>query len=192
MDRRRSASIALALLALGSSHAISAVGRTPGTANVSDTGEASYSVPIFRPPGTNGMTPQLALVYGHRNGATSVGAGWGITGLSAITRCPKSWAADGQSREPRNDYSDRFCLDGNKLRLTSGTYGNAGATYQTEIETFARITSFGIAGNGPTNFTVVDRNGVSLSQVAQWIFVGARRFTEHAGHHRLSAGWCWR
>lgn len=90
-----------------------------------------------------------------------LGAGWGISGLSAITRCPKIWAADGELRESRNDYSDRFCLDGNKLRLTSGTYGNAGATYQTELETFARVTSSGIAGNGPTNFTVVDRNGVT-------------------------------
>ena len=48
------------------------------------------------------------------------------------------------------DSQDRFCLDGNKLRLTSNPsskpYGSDGATYQTEIETFARITSFGTAG----------------------------------------------
>jgi RHS repeat-associated protein len=63
-------------------------------------------------------------------------------------------------RETRNDYSDRFCLDGNKLRLVSGTYGNAGATYQTEIETFSRITSYGVAGNGPTHFIVERKDGL--------------------------------
>jgi Salmonella virulence plasmid 65kDa B protein len=106
-----------------------AAGRTPTIADVSPTGEASYSVPIFTPPGTRGMTPQLAIVYGHRSGGTLLGAGWSIAGLSAITRCPKIWAADGALRDVRNDNSDRFCLDGNKLRLVSGAYGGGGATY---------------------------------------------------------------
>ncbi len=143
-----------------SSQALGAVGRTPGTTDVSATGEASYSVPIFAPPGTHGMTPSLALVYGHRSGTTLVGAGWSIAGLSAISRCPKIWAADGEQRDVRNDFSDRFCLNGNKLRLTSGTYGNDGATYQTEIETFARVTSLGTAGNGPANFLVEGKDGL--------------------------------
>ena len=106
------------------------------------------------------MTPSLALVYGHRSGSTLVGAGWSIAGLSAISRCPKIWAADGEQRDVRNDLLDRFCLNGNKLRLTSGTYGNAGATYQTEIETFARVTSLGAAGNGPANFLVEGKDGL--------------------------------
>jgi RHS repeat-associated protein len=164
MDRIKNASIALALLAfIPGTQTIAAVGHTPGSANVSDTGEASYTIPILTPRGTNGMTPNLALVYGHRSGSTLLGAGWGISGLSAITRCPRNFAADGESREPRNDYSDRFCLDGNKLRWTSGGffYGGAGTTYQTEIETFARITANGAVGNGPASFTVVDRNGVT-------------------------------
>lgn len=160
MDLRRSAASAWVVIAfVFASQTFAAAGRTPGSPNVSDTGEASYAVPIFTPPGTNGMTPGLALVYGHRSSNTSLGAGWGISGLSTITRCAKIWAADGELREPRNDYSDRFCLDGNKLRRTSGTYGNAGATYQTELETFVRVTSNGVAGNGPASFTVVDRNG---------------------------------
>ncbi len=150
----------LLLLIAGTSTVLAAVGRTPGAANVSDSGEASYSIPIFAPPGTHGMTPQLALVYGHRSGSTLLGAGWSIAGLSAIARCPKNWAADGELRDARNDLSDRFCLDGNKLRLVSGTYGNAGATYQTEIESFARITSYDVAGNGPAHFIVERKDGL--------------------------------
>lgn len=140
--------------------AATAVGHTRGAANVSDSGEASYSIPIFTPPGAHGMKPQLAIAYRHRSGSTLLGAGWSIAGLSAISRCPKVWAADGELRDIRNDYQDRFCLDGNKLRLVSGTYGNAGATYRTEIETFSRITSYGAAGNGPAYFTVERKDGL--------------------------------
>jgi hypothetical protein len=137
-----------------------AVGRTPGNADVSPIGEASYSIPITAPPGTHGMTPGMALVYGHRNSGTLVGAGWSIAGLSAISRCQRTWAADGAPRDVRNDASDRFCLNGNKLRLTGGTYGQPSATYQTEIETFSRVTSYGAAGNGPAYFFVEAKDGL--------------------------------
>ncbi|MBP9592354.1 MAG: VCBS repeat-containing protein, partial [Steroidobacteraceae bacterium] len=59
----------------------------------------------------------------------------------------------------RNDALDRFCLDGNKLRLFSGTYGAAGSEYRTEVETFARIRAYGTAGNGPAYFVVERKDG---------------------------------
>jgi RHS repeat-associated protein len=136
---------------------IAAVGRTPGSADVSQSGEATYSIPIFAPPGTHGMTPKMALVYNHRSSSTLLGAGWSIAGLSAISRCPKIYGADGEMRDVRNDSQDRYCLDGNKLRLTSGTYQWHGATYQTEIETFARITGYVGAGS---NFLVEGKDGL--------------------------------
>lgn len=40
--------------------AFAAVGRSATSANVSSSGESSYSIPIIVPPGTHGMTPQLA------------------------------------------------------------------------------------------------------------------------------------
>lgn len=137
-----------------------AVGRMQGMSSVSKSGEATYSIPIVVPPGTRGMTPQLALVYGHRNASTLLGSGWGIAGLSAISRCGRTWAADGEARDVRNDYSDRFCLDGNKLRLTGGTYGYPAATYQTEIATFTYVTSNGTVGNGPISFVAETSNGL--------------------------------
>lgn len=161
MSTRTIGYVALILFALlVPTQAFAAVGRTAVSVDVSQSGEGTYAIPIFAPPGTHGMTPSLALVYGHRNDSTLLGAGWSIAGLSAITRCQKVWAADGEARDVRNDYSDRFCLNGNKLRLVSGTYGNPGATYQTEIETFARITSFGTAGNGPATFVVEAKDGL--------------------------------
>lgn len=155
--------ISIALFGLEAS-GVDLAGRTPTAFDVSQSGEAVYSIPISAPPGTNGMTPQLALVYNSRTAGGSAGAGWDIAGLSAISRCPRTVAADGGNRNVRNDSQDRFCLDGNKLRLTSNPssqpYGSDGATYQTEIETFSRITSLGAAGFGPAAFKVERKDGL--------------------------------
>lgn len=137
-----------------------AVGRTAGAAAVSPSGEAQYTVPIFAPPGTAGMTPQLALSYGSHGGDALLGVGWSVAGLSAIYRCDKTWAQDGAPSNVLNDNTDRFCRDGLQLKLSGGTYGQPGAEYRTEIETFARITSSGTAGNGPASFTVEQKDGL--------------------------------
>lgn len=143
-----------------SASAWSAAGRTPTSVDVSSSGEARYSVPIFAPPGTAGMTPQLALSYGSRGGDGWLGVGWSVAGLSAIHRCNKTWAQDGAPNNVQNDATDRFCRDGNQLKLFSGTYGQPGAEYRTEIETFARIKSSGTAGTGPASFTVEQQDGL--------------------------------
>ncbi len=57
--------------------------------------------------------------------------------------------------------SDGYCLNGNRLRLTTGSYGIAGSTYQTEIADFSNVTANGTAGNGPAYFTVQARNGLT-------------------------------
>ncbi|MCX7054479.1 MAG: FG-GAP-like repeat-containing protein, partial [Proteobacteria bacterium] len=137
-----------------------AVGRTAGAFEVNGGGEAVYSIPFAAPPGVRGLTPQLALVYSHRSGQTIAGAGWGIAGVSAITRCASTVVQDQVARNVRNDSLDRFCLNGNKLRLISGSYGVAGSEYRTELETYQRIKAFGLAGNGPQYFIVEGRDGL--------------------------------
>lgn len=138
-----------------------AVGHTPTSFSVSPSGEANFTVPIFAPAGIRGLAPQLAFTYSHRAGAGSawMGTGWEISGLSAITRCPKTWAQDGVSRGVGFYAGDRFCLDGQQLKLVSGSYGVAGSVYATEIETFARITAYGVAGYGPAYFVVERKDG---------------------------------
>ncbi|MCF6262640.1 MAG: FG-GAP-like repeat-containing protein, partial [Xanthomonadales bacterium] len=59
--------------------------------------------------------------------------------------------------------TDRFCLDGQRLLLVEGIYGEDGAEYRTEIDGIARIYSYGTAGNGPSRFTVERKDG-STSQ----------------------------
>ena len=93
-------------------------------------------------------------------GDALLGFGWSIAGLSAIYRCDKTWAQDGAPRNVQNDANDRFCRDGQQLKLVSGTYGQSGAEYRTEIESYARIVSSGTAGNGPASFTVEEAGGL--------------------------------
>jgi YD repeat-containing protein len=139
-----------------------AVGRTPGIYSVSPGGEATYTVPLFAPPGAAKMSPKLALNYGHRAGGWWLGEGWGISGLSAITRCPKTWAQDGLSREVKLDLTDRYCLDGAQLKSFLLAYGTDGALYRTEIEQYASIESKDVAGvtGGPGYFTVRTKDGL--------------------------------
>ena len=162
---RRLLGVALAVSALwgfGTSSALAAAGRTATSYEVSNTGEAQYTVPLSLPVGVRGLKPDLAFTYSHRSGGSGwLGAGWELSGLSAIARCPKTWATNGASVNVKLDATDRFCLDGQQLMLeTAGaTYGANGTVYRTEMESYSRITSYGTAGTGPAYFYVETKDG---------------------------------
>jgi RHS repeat-associated protein len=149
-----------------SANALAAVGRTPGQFGVSATGSAQYTIPIWTPPGVRGVQPHLALVYDSQSPHGIMGPGWTLGGLSRISRCNRTYAQDGTSEAVTLTYADAFCLDGNRLRLTSSetlsTYGQASTTYQTEIANFSNVTaSSTLAGNGPAYFTVQGKDGLT-------------------------------
>ena len=159
--RRNCAIAALAAMLLATSAADAAVGRTPGFASVSDDGEAVYSIPLDLPPGTNGLTPTLSLDYRHRARGGLLGVGWSVGGLSQITRCAKTIAQDGVAAPASRSPDTRFCLDGQRLVVVSGTfYNQPNAEYRTEIESFARIRAVaGTIDNGPAHFVVEGLDG---------------------------------
>jgi RHS repeat-associated protein len=138
-----------------------AVGAIAGSAGVTPTGAATYSIPINMPPGTHGMQPSLSLVYNSQNGDGWAGYGWTIAGLSAITRCSQDIEDDGVNAAVSYQSSDEYCLDGQKLRVITGTSGGNGATYGTLIEGFSLITSYtdGNTSGGPSWFTVQTKDG---------------------------------
>jgi RHS repeat-associated protein len=138
-----------------------AVGHTVGSFAVTPGGAASYSIPIAVPSGVAGIQPQLSINYTSTGGNGLLGVGWSLGELSEIERCNKTVVQDGVSEAATLATGDRLCLDGNKLRLTNaGPYGAAGSTYQTEIDTFARVTASGSAGNGPQSFAVESKEGL--------------------------------
>ena len=71
------------------------------------------------------LKPELSIAYSHTLANGLLGMGFDVSGLSSIRRCPKTIAQDGAAGRVMLDLADVFCLDGNRLRLESGTYGVA-------------------------------------------------------------------
>ena len=159
------------------------VGATVGEFRVTESGSASYQVPITVTPGTAGVEPKLALVYDSNSGDSTMGPGWSLSGASAITRCRPTRESgdfivsgapvDGDSQNITFHPRDRFCLDGQRLILvsTDKAYGDADAEYRLESDRFTRIYSRGginaayaigqsfITYTGPNHFIVQRRDG---------------------------------
>ncbi len=134
-------------------------GAMPGSFSVSPHGAATYSIPIEVPPGIGGMTPQLSLDYSSQSGNGLLGVGWSLGGLSTITRCPATLAQDNLIDGVDFDANDRYCLDGQRLITVTNTGCAGGTEYRTEIDSYARVCSYGAAGVGPAWFKVWTKAG---------------------------------
>jgi hypothetical protein len=108
------------------------------------------------------MTPELALGYSLRGGNGLVGVRWSLAGLSAVTRCGAGWEQDGATDGIDYDALDRLCLDGQRLLPVSGTYGNTGIEYRTELQSFQKVVSVGGTNGDPGSFTVWTKSGQVL------------------------------
>ncbi|MCO6175240.1 FG-GAP-like repeat-containing protein, partial [Flavobacterium sp. NRK F10] len=150
------------------------VGSTRGELSVSKTGGALYTIPIDLPPGVNNVAPNISLNYSSHSGDGIAGWGWNIGGISKISRIQSTIHHDGEVDEIDFDSLDRFALDGQRLVLTSGIYGEVGSTYETENFSNNKITltsAYGVScfkieypnGNiayygipGPNNYPSID------------------------------------
>jgi hypothetical protein len=155
---------AAALLIAATAHANQ---HTAHSFAVTEAGAATLSIPIQVPRGIGGMEPQLALNYSSQAGNGLLGLGWNLGGPSAITRCPMTRTIDGvRGAVTFSAITDRFCLDGQRLVLTStGAYGAPNSTYATERDSFSVITaegSFEGQSNVPASFRVETKSGLVL------------------------------
>jgi hypothetical protein len=154
------------VLFLTTSLSAAIVGTTKGEFSVNQ-GTASYNLKIDVPPGIAGMEPKLSLNYSSNGGNGYMGIGWGIGGVSAITRCSQTKAVDGANHKfgVKYDANDRFCLDGQRLINVSGAYGADGTEYRTEIDTYSKITQVGTynGNNGPHWFRVKTKSGLTYN-----------------------------
>lgn len=131
----------------------------PGSFDVSANGAAGYTIPIPALPGTAGMAPSLTLSYSSQSGNGLEGVGWSLGGFPAIGRCSRTMTQDGVRGSVNYDTNDRFCMEGQRLAVISGTYGADGSEYRTENEGFSKILAHGTAGNGPSWFEVHTKSG---------------------------------
>jgi hypothetical protein len=136
--------------------------------SVTETGNATISIPIQVPRGIGGMEPQLTLNYSSGAGNGLLGTGWSLAGPSSVTRCAKTPQHDnGERGAVTYSDTDRFCLDGQRLLSSSPTndsqYGAAGTVYWTERESFSRVTAVGAhSAGGPAGFKVETKAGLVL------------------------------
>ncbi|MYM90164.1 hypothetical protein GTP91_23700 [Rugamonas sp. FT82W] len=136
---------------------------TPSKFSVSPGGSAQFVVPIKVPAGVAGMQPDLALVYDSKDRRKSwLGVGWSMSGLSSITRCPKTMAQDAIFDRVTISDRDSYCLDGERLIAINGIYGQDGTEYRTERDTFARIVSHGALTTSSSWFSVQTKSGRTM------------------------------
>ncbi|WP_282955591.1 SpvB/TcaC N-terminal domain-containing protein, partial [Pseudoalteromonas luteoviolacea] len=138
---------------------VDGVGTIKGEAAVSG-GAATYSIPIELTPGRAGMKPSVSLNYSSRSGRGIAGKGWSLSAGSALTRCASTFAQEGISLNARYQSDDRLCLNGQKLILISGEYGQSGGVYATEIDSFDRVYQHGgDLTSSSSYFEVKHKNG---------------------------------
>ncbi len=145
--------------ASGTTLPVTSAGRTAGQFAVTPNGAATYNIPIWTPPGARHIKPHLALHYVSGGPDGVLGPGWTLTGTSAIVRCDKTVASDGVAGGVTLSTSDDLCLDGNRLRVTSGTQGMGGSTYLTELADFSLVVAGGSSSSPLTYFTVKGKDG---------------------------------
>ncbi|MBV7317017.1 SpvB/TcaC N-terminal domain-containing protein, partial [Shewanella sp. NIFS-20-20] len=131
-----------------------------GSFRVNEQGAATYTLPIDAPAARGGIQPSVELSYTSGGGESIMGMGWGLSGLSAISRCPKTIEQDGLLNGVELTNSDRYCLDGSRLMLVSGSHGQDGAQYRKEVDDASIVTVLGQApGGGPGAFMVESKSG---------------------------------
>jgi RHS repeat-associated protein len=152
------------------------VGYLPGSGAVSAAGTAQYSVPLLVPPGRAGMQPALSIEYASGNGNGLLGVGFGVTGASAIRRCPRTLALDGVADGVDWTSADTYCLDGQKLGALGYDASLGAFVFRTERDIFARIEGVAPSANWsgpPDRFRVSYRDGRVYTYLPHQ---GSRRF----------------
>ena len=113
----------------------SIVGDIPYTFDVSASGVSTVNIPLegFNP--ASGLSPQLALSYNSQADVGPLGYGWGLAGISTITRCGKTYYYDGETTGVNN--SPEFLLDG--VRLIKDGDGDNYKSFQGNIKAKAAL-----------------------------------------------------
>lgn len=100
----------------------------------------THQIPIKLPKGSNGMQPELALVYSPGGGNGIAGMGWQLTGLSAISRVNYG---NGINFAGGDSYAhSQF---GVLIRQVDGSY-------RSKSESFVKFVPSGLCGDGPCSW----------------------------------------
>ncbi|MDR0863722.1 MAG: FG-GAP-like repeat-containing protein, partial [Candidatus Symbiothrix sp.] len=135
-----------------------AVGNLSGALDVSPSGAATYSVPIEIPAGIQGMQPTVSLVYNSQSGNGIAGMCWNISGLSMISRVPKTYYYDNDRSGIIWNNTSPLALDGQRLIVVNSSWGTDSIEYRTESG-LDKIMGYSISANGPSSFKIYTKDG---------------------------------
>ena len=135
------------------------VGSPKGTFNVNSVGAATYDIEIELPNG-GCFSPQIGLSYSSQNGYGTVGYGFNITGISVISRTPKTLSQDGVIKGVSYSQCDAYSYNGKRMVLISGKDGCDGAVYSPLDNPHVKIILHGNDTSNYTWFEVHDAQGI--------------------------------
>lgn len=127
--------------------------KLTGSADVSQTGAATYNIPIEVPKGVGELKPSLSISYNSQLGNGLAGWGCNVTGTSVITRTVTDKWHDIMLFGVRYVDYDPYVLDGKRLLLKFGGTGQDGAIYYPEGEAQTEVT---FHGSGSSIYFTVD------------------------------------
>ncbi len=126
-------------------------GGTAGSFRVTESGAASYNIPIYSPMGPGGMSASLSLNYNSHGGDGPLGKGWSIIGGGMISECSTNAIMDSDNSR------SRFCLNGQRLIQTQGG-SSTKRIYTTEIADISRIEG-NVQSGKVSGFTIYKKDG---------------------------------
>ncbi|MBW7675116.1 RHS repeat-associated core domain-containing protein [Chryseobacterium chendengshani] len=136
---------------------------TKGNVEVNGAGQLQFTLPIALPPGVKNVAPQINLAYTSGSSNGIAGYGWGISGITNISRIAKNIEKNREISGIQLNYSDYYNFNGQRLILKSGDYGKDGAEYVTEKYSNIIIKSVGsVSGQnwqGPEYWQVTFEDG---------------------------------
>jgi len=136
---------------------MTAVGDMGGSLNVTNSGAATYTIPIETPQGVHGVKPSVAIAYNSWSGNSVAGFGCGLSGISVISRTAKTIYHDGGAKGIAYAADDAYALDGHRLILYSGVAGQNGAEYYPEGDPYTKVTI--ASGTAGLYFQVLGKSG---------------------------------
>ncbi len=121
---------------------------TQGKLNISNSGQATYTLPIALPPSIASVGPTINLTYSSGQNGGIAGQGWDISSISYISRISTRFDIDGFKDGVDFDENDKLALDGQRLLVKSGsTYWADGSLYETEVQSNSKIQLMGSGAN---------------------------------------------
>ncbi len=112
------------------------VGTLPGFPGSSNSGAATYTIPIDIPSGRAGITPRLSFTYNSHGQGNIMGRGWSLTGFSSIYRINPSLYYSNEIDNIDFD-NDQLAIDGLPLMYIGEV--PEGKEYRTETDNVEKV-----------------------------------------------------